>query len=594
MTMTASNPSVPNLLLRNPILAGKPKRTIKSYDQIGRKDEEAVIRLYDQLAPDARDRVVDIELIVTKGFPVFEEVLGTAGWNKIRHCFGIGVKTASKNIRHEEIESLISKLRTIENAQYYLYGYQNLLKEIAALVGNAPEGTSVLTKVKVVRLFFLIYSAYHFFQEDFAYSMITKKGYISFPQAMKNNKSTIYPEQLFFMQKTSLTKCSAGGILYDAIAEEVRLLDKKIRKEVLELAELKLDENGNFVSVNTKPIISTYGKVRDLKTKMFRQLGYFPAELYVITDMWKDIEFGELYNAYKMLKRKDFESFDVHTRSVPHVEGNRFMEKSFEFKIIAPAVEMSCKEEAERFCRFVEYLAKNNFAMPIDLVNDKAETYRENIEIGKFFAFLKFAYDVKYLDPDESIIDEDFGMYFTLIHLENASEHFGSYMAGEISEEELKERLGIDKKYEEEVLGIEYAESPLESVKRFAVESGIVVDVSDALAEKVLIEGNEDLWKKYSSGEIVQDELRGELGLDKDIFEMYFDLSKIDIQIIEQKLQDLKARRASAKEMKRNAMTIILYCYIIEGQIACGPKNRIPKGNKRLKIDNLKKFLEAA
>lgn len=596
-TKTATTPQAQNVLLRKPIQAGyEPQRRIKHSNSLTSKEEEAVIRFYDELAPEARMLLVDVDMIVDKAYPVFEKELGVANWRKVQRYFGIGGKTISKNVRHDEISGLIARLRTIENAQYYLYGFTELIDKYAAKLSRSPEGMTAVEKAKVIRMFVLFFGAYFFFAEDYVWFPGSKNGDISFPKAMQVNKLNIYPEEMFYLYAALVKKYSDGSFLYDAIVGEIRVLDKKLRKEVLDVAELRF-AGDVLISVNEKHSANyTFGYVRDIKTKMFPCCGYFPNELYVVTDMWKTLEFGELYNVYKRLTENEFSSFESTFREMPHIEGRKFLRKKLEFKQIAPSVEMSCEEEAQKYVRFIEYLERNNFTMPIDLTNEeKQKVFTEQVEIGKFFAFLRFAHTVEYLEERSNASDE-YSMYLTLMELDPEGEHFGAYMRNEISEEELKNRLGITREFEEKVLGIKHVETPMQTVKRFATEQGYVSEeeFSEALAENVLILGNEKLWERFSLGEITATKLLEKLGFDMEIVEMYFNLSKVDIQIIEQKLQELKTKRASAKEMKRNALTITLYCYIIEGQIACGPKKKAPKGNKRLKPENLKKLLAAA
>lgn len=595
--MNKSNPNVANMLLRNPMKGFEPKRIIKRYETLSKKDEEAVLKFYDMLAPDAKSITVDIEMIVTKAFPVFEEMLGTAGWGKIVRYFGFGFKAPVKSIKREEVILLISRLRTIENAQYYLYGFSELLEKYAEKLSRTPEDMTVLTKAKVVRMFVTLFNSYYFFAEDYMIPFGAKEPRINYVRATEVNKKPLYPEEMFYLYKASVAKYTNGSFLFDAIIAEIKLFEKRIKKDILEFAELRFNECGQLVSVNSKPTNSTFGYVRGIKTRMFSGVGYFPFELYCVKDTWNGIEFGEIYNVYKKLTLNEYSSFESHLRKMPCIEGTRFVEKECEFKMIAPSVEMSGPEEANRFVRFVEYLAKTNVIMPIELVTEeKKEVVTELVEIGKFFAFLQFANECEYITKD-SAGNEEYNLYLTLLDYDPTGEIFTEYMNGEISAQDVKERLGIDKKFEEEVLGIVHAETPMEAAKRFAIEIGATEDcenISEDLVENVLIFENEELWDRFSKGNLSSDKLMEKLGFDSEIMEMYFDLSKVDIQLVEQKLQDLKARRVSAKEMKKNALTIALYCYIIEGQIACGPKNKAPKGNKRLKPDNLKKLIAAA
>ena len=61
---------------------------------------------------------------------------------------------------------------------------------------------------------------------------------------------------------------------------------------------------------------------------------------------------------------------------------------------------------------------------------------------------------------------------------------------------------------------------------------------------------------------------------------MFFDISKIDINLIESEL--LEAKKSTIGKKKLNPklkLIVLLYCYVVEGQIKCGPKNRVPKRN---------------
>lgn len=580
----------PNVVIRNP--GYTPGRTIKRYKLIDQRKEEAIIKFYDELAPESRNITIDVEMLVTKAFPAFKETLGETNWNKIAQYFGIEDGVSSKKIRYDEVSMLISKIRTIENAQYYLYGFSELLEKYAVKLSKVPEGMTTIEKAKVVRMFLLFFSQYYFFAEDFVFPIGSATPRIDYAKASAVNKKKVTPEEMFYLYRACVQKYSDGSFLCDAIIEEVKLFNKRIKKEILEVAELKF-EGENIVSVNVSPLNCTFGYVRGIKKKMFCRIGYFPMEMYVVKDLWKTLEFGELYDIYKKVKLNELSKFKLNMRKMPYIEGSRILEKEFEFRIVAPNVEFSCEEEANRYIRFVEYLANCNVTMPIELMNEQNQKMVEQVEIGKFFAFLQFAYATNYLTQNSSCSDE-YSMYRTLLKYDSEGKVFDAYMKNDISDEEMKLRLGIDHKFEEDVLGILHTGTLLETVKRFAVERGIVeneVEISDELVNNVLIPGNEKTWERYSKRELSELKLREKLGLNQDIIEMYFVISKIDIELIEQKLLSLKSRRVSLKEMKKNALTINLYCYIVEEKIACGPKGKIPKGNKRLKPENLKKIL---
>ena len=126
----------------------------------------------------------------------------------------------------------------------------------------------------------------------------------------------------------------------------------------------------------------------------------------------------------------------------------------------------------------------------------------------------------------------------------------------------------------------------------FAIQNGYAEceeKISTDLIENVIISGNEELIERYNSGEISDEQFERKLGIEE-LTEMFFDLSKIDISSIEENLLEVKKTTAGRKKIQ-NKMIVLLYCYIIEGQIACGPKNRVPKRNKALKTSILKTLI---
>lgn len=564
-------------------------RKENNYDE---KDVKSIKNFYEELAPQAYSlRIpVDIELIVTEGFPCFEKTLGEEGWEKVQSYYGLNGKKP-KSTKSSDIAVLMNKLRTIENAQYYISGFKELLAKCAQKICRAPRNMSDLEKAKLVRMLVLFYG-YYVFIED--YSRFGENVVLDYEKAEKLNKVAFYPEELFDFYNVYVSKFNDKSLLYDAIIGELQAYDKKVRGEILDFAELKL-QGDKVVSTNERKSGKlTFGNVRTLKHKMFERVGYFPPELYFCKDVWKTLEFGEIYMLYKNISCRELETFESHTRMTQHVEGSRFFEKEEVFWKIQANVEMTGKQEVERFKRFTKYLAKTNRTMEVlYLSDDKKNVEKEKIKIGEFFSFIEFAYQLGYLSQ-ESNVNEDFNTFIEFSQ-KDQDKLLSLYNKGKMSAEELKAELKIDEEFEEEVFGIKHLESPVDAVKRFATENGFATseNISNELVENVLIAHNEKLWERFSSGELSSEKIIEKIGLDKSIAEMYFNLQKVDIPLIEEKLQELKNKRATAKEMKKQSLTINLYCYIIEGQIACGIKNKIPKGSKRLKPSILKKLLTA-
>ena len=86
MMKTAPHTQAPvNLLLRNPMQTGmEPVRRVKHSETLTSKEEEAVLRFYKMLAPEANNIIIDIDMIVSKAYPVFERELASVNWKKIQ------------------------------------------------------------------------------------------------------------------------------------------------------------------------------------------------------------------------------------------------------------------------------------------------------------------------------------------------------------------------------------------------------------------------------------------------------------------------------------------------------------------------------
>lgn len=573
-----------NFLLKAPIQT----RKIVSYEKISQSDEKAIVKLYEALVPSGEPNKIDIRLIVEEAFPVFEDTLGKADFGKVKKYFGIGAAGKS-TAKPADVMALVSKLRTIENAQYYLVGYKELIKNTAKRLWGAPEEMTDLEKAKLLRAYMIIFSDYHFFAED--YSVITYEGHepvriVKDSIALNNSRKSFYPEELFFLYEYKISPYNEEGILYDAVANEIRKVDKKLRKEVLEFAELKLDGD-RFVSENKASLNQSFSSVRKLKMKIHTEPGVYPIELFSCKQIFAEWDLGMLYYVYQTLKNTDIKSCQQMERMLKVFEGSRIVMKNFPYYHIIEDLDISGETEKERFIYFFEYLAKENFIFNVKYIGDDELPETRKIEVGMFFSAIKFSNEMGYITASTDITRE-FEIADLLIK-KDCGKLLLMYLRGEITGEELKTELGIDKQYESEVLQFTKPETIEEAAIRFAVENGATDgEKLQKLVNEFLIPANESAFGKFAAGEIDDEKLKSLIGFDPEYAEMYFDLEKVDMPIIENKLLSLKRGMAKKGEMRKMSLLINLYCYIVEGQIPCGLKNKAPKRNKSLKPSNLR------
>lgn len=563
----------------------KAERPIICREDISKDDRDAIIKLYDALVIDDRSKTVNITMIVEEAFPVFEEILGSANFKKLKKYFGIGCKPSKVGIKEQEISGMLDRLRTVENAQYYIDGYKELLEYVAAKLYNAPEQMTMLEKAKFVRMFHTIFVGFYFFAQDFRRTFNFQRNIyyldVNFQAAIANNPHPFHPEELFTISRILMENFKENDLVFDLVYLELMSLDKKVQKEVLHFAELRLTEDGKLVSVNEAPRYQTFSSVRSIKNKVHPEIGVYPMELFAYKERISDFNFDDLYQLYKYVSIFPLSSFKTFTKKESYLEGAREVLKDRVYYEIKDECAISGQAEIDRIIRMVEYLAGIGY----ELNTSEGKCCNMGVYMPVFNFLHKMGYVDITIDPKKE---------FELAELLIARDTTGaiaSYKICEIDEKELKRRLRINAKFEKEHFGIVTDATPEEIAIDFALDNGYVADeesISHDLISKIILPGNEENFKKFWAMEIDADTLKARIGFEEAFAEMYFDLRKVDVAAIESKLQDLKRGLAKKGEMKRWTLLINLYCYLVEEQVPCGPKNKAPKRNKGLKPENLK------
>lgn len=577
---------------------GESRREIIKDSNISLQDENGIIELYDSLVSAEFLAPIDVKKVY-EAFPVFEATIGEEAFKKVKKYFGIGTNKFKNVPRSTEIQIklFLDKLRTIENAQYYIKDFNKLIKNTAAKLYGAPEYMSDIVKAKIVRMYTTIFMNNFFMTEDMDFSD-NGKAAVSALQFRCNSLKMASPEELFTLFRCVIDRFSNDSLIYDVIMYEMSCLEKSVRNEILEFAELRLvKQNGKecFISVNKSMQNPTFKNIRNIKKRVFKLPAIMEPYRFAYKTNIEEMTFDGMYQIYKSLINLKFEDAPTIYVKRVFIEGNSIIEKNIECREIyksedGATIVVSSEEEVKRIICSFEIAARNGITMKAMTANEKREYSVIDIPIALYLGAIKFAQSQRYLDITSSI-ERDYEIANALIGIDDSYEKdFIAYMCDEITAERLKEELNISSKFESDVLGLEKEETLLDASIRFAEECGYLKDISkisEELINEVFIPNNELEIQKFSKGEISKETLKKKIGFSEEFATMFFDLSKVDVVAIETKLQEFKKERAGKNTIQKSALLINLYCYLVQNQVKCGPKNKAPKGNKSLKPKNL-------
>lgn len=557
----------------------KPDSRLNSTQELG------MVKLFKMLAPNIRGCEIDIPMILDKAFPAFEATVGRADFQKVKYFFGIEKNVLQLFLAPEaEIREIVQKLRTVENARYYLTGYEKLLNDLADKFFGAPEDVSMMVKAKIARIYTIIIMDGHFFSNEIG--LMDGRNVVNSDQIVKNCYLQLLPEDLFWIYSNRLMKMPAGNLNYNLVVWEIMRLEPSLRKEILGAAELKLKEE-KFISTNKVWEKSNYSELRLLKIKVAPIPSHLAPEVMALKSVIVDSRLEYMYCLYKIMMSKPYEEFaDLEVEKATMTHYGAKMTK-VTCKVIFENIIVSSKDEFERIKFAIENGAGSGLTLKAQIVPDGEEKEVEmEVRYGVFWGAILFGRRMNFLTIDNSL-EEDALIANALVDRADGDSWI-RYWNNEISDEEMFKILNLDSEFISKHLTLKKEETPIETIKRFVVESGLgnIEEISEELITEVVIPGNEDAISKFAAGEISAEHFKKKLGVEEQFAPMYFDYKKIEIPELENKLLELKNVR-SDKELKKSALTVSLYCHVIQNQKKCGPKMKVPKGNKRLKPQNL-------
>ena len=582
---------------------------------LNQNDTKALIKLWKLLVPDHEYFIapcakidtftdaytIDLSLMVNEALPAFTKTIGEKRLHALlRHC-GYGVKFA-RPLQQKTLESELACLRTIENAQHYLYGFKHLINNLATHLDDAPEDMDPLTRAKYVRAYFIFFAAGEFFTEELSFNNgVLGVNYSVCEQISKKN---LYPEELFLlynkMGKTAKIRLSG-------IEMELQLLDPKLKKKVLEMAEL-----------STNPSQPTYGTAykfkdfRAVKSLIHQEHCICPLSTFSVKEVFIPKGFQSFMSTLLVLLMHPLSEFETDTRQIRTFENGSIVHKEAKHLVYKDSfcgeLFIGGEKEKERYFNLFKYMADKD-------INLKGMAY--NLETGEpipdhefewlvYYALTLFAIERKYITHEMSMPDQlaildkltEFYSYDDKALAMTIRVAIEAYWFSDKTSEDaqnLATIMGIDATYEEEKLGIVREKTHEEIILEFAESNNIKINNMDQTLDMIngfWIPNFGDAIAKFAK---TKDEnvFKKSIGFDAEYASAYFNLVDVDIKKIQEKLLDLKRYRAKAKEMQANGLLIGLYCYLLEGNIPCGPKNRTPERTKALRPENLKAFIAA-
>ena len=610
------NKEVPVCVLANPGKNSRKKtREVSCASWISKQDKEGIIAFYEALVSRKELKSmnieiihetfsefedIDVHMILKEAFPRFEETIGEENFGKVKKYFGIGCKP-NKKMNSKEIDTLISNLRTIENAECYICGYKKVISKLASLLEGVEEYQySDIVKAKIIRMYSVIFFGYIYFAEDFTLYKTVEgiEPRIDYVRVNNNNGKGFYPEELFVLYLTKFTATPEKSFFYDVIWDEIAKIkerDQNLYKEILKFGELGI-ENGRFVSKNTANPYQNFGKIRGIKQKVHCEPGSCPIECFTIKSVAAEIDWGDLYAMYKNLKYHDLKDLKQREEKFTRYEGSRLIKDTQVCYEVIPETIIGGEYEKGRYIRLVETFKAKGLSMYLnyDLKSENKLKKPKKYDVSHFLSAIKFVKEAN-LVSGETTVQRDFEIADMLIKRDK-KRILCNYSAIGLTTDEVKLKLGIDETLEFEFFGIKPKIEHKDVIAKFALENGYIESEDEIneennqnLIQELIISGNEELIERYSSGEIDDEKFKKKIGFTEEFAEMFFNLSKVNTALIEEKLLEVKKSTVGKKKFDSNLkLVILLYCYIMDGQITCGPKNRVPKRNKALKTSILK------
>ena len=548
------------------------KQRIIHMEAMVRSNEKALVEFYHELVPGDNSGTINIPKIVS-GFDCYMESIGERNFLQVLKHFGYGVKNSKKC---PNINELMGGIRTVKNAMYYLDSFEELVKDMASMVEGAPKGMDELTKMKVFRMYLNIFSGAQFFKEEFFNMPGTAYPVMNTSIFSDLNKIGMNPEQILLLFKYAQTEKGKnvipldGKVRYSGIMYQLNRLDKKTRKEVLQVCELE-EKDGAICSVNKCIPNLTFQNVRSLKCRIFPKLPYTCFDTFVYEHYYKDIRFTDAFNIMWAGDVRTVKNCPVEKREMNYSEnGSKLTQKMLEYyrPFDDSQFAFGGQWEADMYLELFEYMASEDIMLKGQGINlETGMETQHDFSVRMYWGALNYLLERGKLNH-KSDIEKTAKEVESLVLNPSYEKALKLYASGNMSTEEMAEIV-------ETVKLPEFLSKASPEVLEF-VKTTFQKELDD-----------------FSDGKLDEEEFKKAIGF-KNEFTYMLNIDTVDGQAIEGVLSDFKKipdRTKSAKEMRKAKFAVLFYCFLVERGIKCGANHKPLKRNKAFKIEILKKIV---
>lgn len=394
LQIPAVAPAKPANLL---VMAPADNRKRICCDGINKADISGIVAFYDAMVQNLQLRQslpINLGLIVHKGFPAFEKTIGKDDFENLKQYFGIGMKANKNVLTNEQVQQLLARLRTIENACFYIHGYQACIDFMSeCLYGEINKVTYVSdeqNKLALAKLAFMaaeLLCGYWYLQQDFEIvnpnPNSKKAAQVSFKgrntnrverlpndgKSQKSNANYYGPEELMVLVEKKLKPYGKKCIFTDMLMYEIhRLKNAGILPDVLRCCELQLkddsDEMWDFLSINEANPFNTVGQIRDLKKRIHPRIGVYPMETFLFVPEVSEEYIENLWLLWRVLENV-LESKEGIEKLRSEMKNFRCVDKKFQYQVymIGRNEAVSGEIEARRIVYLANCVCGNDIEM---------------------------------------------------------------------------------------------------------------------------------------------------------------------------------------------------------------------------------------
>lgn len=398
----ATNPKGTNPSTITGMVAGSKKNVINCE---GYTPEyiAAVLSLYDDLLLDKEicaTRTIDIHLIVTEGFPAFESTIGAQNFKKLKKYYGIGYNADKTAIKKQELQDLLARLRTIDNACRYIHGYWDailFLDECLDETNPIAGLTDRERKLSNAKLAFLAgevlcgdwYPLMYFkrCEDEKATPTIQVR---SFDIKRRYQIPTLLPDYARCNQKKDTTpygpeelirvadkfrQYGKGCIIVDQLMTEVgKLIERGVLDEVMSFCELRFykEKDGwNFRTHNIPNPYNTVEKVKALKRRANPERYCIAMEVFLLKPMIDQMDQEEVWTLYTILVQSNC----VLDGNFPKINGGFFyadnVRESMQVYKLTGKTLLAGPIEAQRCLDLARYVYANDLPLSFAYCDNK-------------------------------------------------------------------------------------------------------------------------------------------------------------------------------------------------------------------------------